>query len=199
MITIDLPRDVPRSARAAYFAACLLMDDAGEVPGGMAELHRVLGHDEPARTRQAVRLCEEHYLLWRKGAIAGGPQRLFVVVHRPKEAGCQNCGKPTRGARHCPTCRQAHRADLAWRLDAVHLAVRNLATLGEPKPASVAVAVKRPLFPRVDDESKGGAVVPWLLSQGLLGEEWQRALAEVMGDSRRAAQMVREMRVGGDR
>lgn len=184
--------------RRAYATAAVLADETGEVAGGLVALRQALGLDSRSNVQRAVALAEEHGLLRRDPAARGGRNRIrrLFVVQRVSAASCANCGKP--GAKLCPTCKQGLRSDLAWRMRAVELAVRNLATLGEVKPASVAVAVRQPLFPSTDDEQDGQAVVPYLLSLGLLGDEWQRALAEVVG-GRRAAQMVRDLRDTGRR
>lgn len=191
---VSLPRDVPACARRAYVTAAHLADAAGEVPRGMVGLQEALGLDDRRSVQRAVSLAERHGLLRREDRNVGGRhriRRLFVV--RRIEGGCRNCGKP--GQVLCPTCKQGLRSDLVWRLEAVELAVRNLATHGEVKPASVAVAVRQPLFPQLDDEQDGQAVVPYLLAMGLLGPEWLRALAEVVGATR-AAQMVRDLKPG---
>lgn len=155
----------------------------------MGGLRVALGLDSPATTRRAVALAEQHGLLRRSPDRSG---RLFVV--RRADGGCRNCGRATN-QQWCPTCKQGLRGDLAWRLQAVELAVRNLAMHNECKPASIAVAVRQPLFPQPDEEQDGQAVVPYLLAMGLLGPDWMRALAEVVGATR-AAQMVRDLTPG---
>lgn len=185
---VSIPRDVPACARRAYLTAANLADETGEVPRGVAGLQVALGLDSSGPVYRAVAFAEEHRLLRRLRDRSG---RLFVV--RRVEGGCRNCGTP--GQALCPTCKQGLRSDLVWRHRAVELAVRNLATHGEVKPASVAVAVRQPLFPQLDDEQDGQAVVPYLLAMGLLGPEWLRALAEVVGATR-AAQMVRDLKPG---
>jgi hypothetical protein len=193
-VPVEIPRDTPASARRAYATALLLADETGEVPGGMGTLRRAMGIDSTHGVRVSVAKAEAFGLLRRVGVGGGRRPRLFVAA-RFAPTGCENCGgEVTHTNRHCPRCKQHLRADRSWRLVAVELAVRNLQLHGEVKPASIAVATGVRLFPSRDVEGVCSAVVPWLLSQGLLGEEWQRALAEVLGDSRRAAQMVREMR-----
>lgn len=189
---VNLSRDIPACARRAYVTAAQLANEAGEVVGGINALRIAMGLDARSNAARAVAIAEHHGLLRRDDIGRGGRhrvRRLFVV--RRVEGGCRNCGTP--GQALCPTCKQGLRSDLVWRHRAVELAVRNLATHGEVRPASVAVAVRQPLFPQQDEEQDGQAVVPYLLAMGLLGPEWQRALAEVVG-STRAAQMVRDMR-----
>lgn len=74
-------RDVPRSVQHAVLAALDLVDDNGEVVGGMPALQAALGHDSPSSTRAVVALAERHKLLRRKGDIGHGSRRVFVAKH----------------------------------------------------------------------------------------------------------------------
>lgn len=76
------PRDVPRCVQHAVLAALDLVDESGEVVGGMAALQTALNHDSPRATRGVVAAAEEWGLLKRKGAIGHGTRRVFVVEAR---------------------------------------------------------------------------------------------------------------------
>lgn len=77
---------------------------------------------------------------------------------------------------------QAFRVDRAWQMEATRLAVRHIAERGKVDPPSIAVAVNRPLWKQSrDDDNQSGAVVPFLLAQGFIGDDWRAALKEVLG------------------
>lgn len=61
------PRDVPRCVQHAVLAALDLVDDSGEVVGGMAGLQAALNHDCASSTRRAVSLAEQWGYLRRTG------------------------------------------------------------------------------------------------------------------------------------
>jgi hypothetical protein len=165
-MTLQFGRDVPRCAQQAVRAALELVDEKGEVVGGMSGLQTALGHDSPAVTRRAVSLAEQHGLMRRVGPIGHGQRRVFVVEARLNVGGCSTpgCDRPPRG-RWCVTCRQVHRADREWGHRAVEMAVAGVT------PNVIAVTVSRPLFPDV---------VFHLLSEvpALVSDDWRSAFAE---------------------
>lgn len=74
-------RDVPRSVQHAVLAALDLVDDSGEVRGGMPALQAALNHDDASATRRVVAEAERWKLLKRKGAVGHGARRVVVVGH----------------------------------------------------------------------------------------------------------------------
>lgn len=157
-------RDVPRCAQFAVLAALDLVDETGEVVGGMPALQTALGHDSPAVTRRAVSLAEQHGLMRRVGPIGHGQRRVFVVEARLNVGGCSTpgCDRPPRG-RWCVTCRQVHRTDRLWQHRAVEMAVAGASL------SVIAVAVGHPT-----DE-----VVKLLLREvpALVDETWRERFA----------------------
>jgi len=141
--TSCFPRNTPRAVQGAVRAALELVDEHGEVVGGMAALQVALGHDSPSATRAVVSQAEGQGLMRRTGPIGHGPRRVFVVEARLNTGACETgCGRAARG-RWCPSCRQAHRADREWGHRAVEMAVTG------SSPAAIASALSRPLYPDV--------------------------------------------------
>lgn len=164
-------RDVPRSVQHAVRAALDLVDDKGEVTGGMAALQQALGHDSPSATREAVAQAEAWGFMRRVGAVGHGTRRVFLVVARLKSGACATagCAREATG-RWCRTCRQIWREDRAWQPRAVEMAV------AKSSPAVIARALNRPLWPEDGDNG----VVAYLLGEApaLVSEEWRAALRE---------------------
>ena len=73
------PRDVPRCAQHAVLAALDLVDENGDVVGGMAGLQAALGHDSASSTRHAVSLAEHWGYLRRTGYERQGNRGVRVV------------------------------------------------------------------------------------------------------------------------
>jgi hypothetical protein len=92
--------------------------------------------------------------------------------------GCEVCGAPAKGTgRWCARCKQVEgRDDRAWQVKALELYDAGVS------PTRIAVRLQRPMYvaPLADDgrEMRGGAVVPFLLFKGRLGDEWARRLKE---------------------
>lgn len=165
------PRDVPRSVQHAVRAALDLVDERGEVKGGMVALQEALGHDSPSATRTAVAQAEAWGYLRRTGPVGHGSRRLFLVVARLKSDACatDGCSRPAVG-RWCRVCRQIWREDRGWQPRAVEMAV------AKSSPAVIARALNRPLWPEDGDNG----VVAYLLGEvpALVPEEWRDALRE---------------------
>lgn len=165
------PRDVPRSVQHAVRAALDLVDERGEVKGGMTALQEALGHDSPRATREAVAQAEAWGYLRRTGPIGHGSRRLFLVVARLNPAACatDGCDRPAVG-RWCRVCRQIWREDRGWQPRAVEMAV------AKSSPAVIARALNRPLWPEDGDNG----VVAYLLGEvpALVPKEWRDALRE---------------------
>ena len=75
-------RDVPRAVQHCVLAALDLIDETGEVVGGMKALQLALNHDSARATRGVVAAAEAWGFLKRKDAIGHGPRRVFVVEAR---------------------------------------------------------------------------------------------------------------------
>ena len=166
------PRDVPRAVQAAVRAALELVDDAGEVVGGLPALQVALGHDSASATRRVVGEAEALGYMRRVGPIGHGERRVFVVEARLKSGGVcgvPGCDRPAVG-KWCPTCRQVRREDRAWWARAVEMCVA-----GESPPA-ISSTLKQPLWP--DDDSNGVVFHLWSECPALLGDDWKAALRE---------------------
>jgi len=158
-------RNVPRSVQHAVRAALEMVDDTGEVTGGMHALQAALGHDSPSATREAVAQAEAWGFMRRTGPIGHGTRRLFVVVARLKDGACATPGcerLPTTSGR-CRLCSSVERADRTWRSRVIEMGVAGMS------PPLIAAHVQRPTFPDV---------VAVLLGEGLLGSEWAERMRE---------------------
>lgn len=178
---IHFAANVPQAARHAVRCALELVDERGEVVGGMRALQAAMGHAALSSTRDAVAAAEAHGLMRRRGASWG--RRVFVVVSRVfSGAMCSTPGcrrSVSANADRCPRCANIERVDREWRYVAVELAVSG------KTPAAIAAHVARPLFPDV---------VGALLAERLLGDEWARAFTEATGrkpDATRAERVRR--------
>lgn len=164
-------RDVPRSVQHAVRAALDLVDEKGEVQGGMPALQQALGHDSPSATRTVVAQAEAWGFLRRTGPVGHGGRRVFLVEARLKSGACATpgCDREATG-RWCRTCRQIWREDRAWQPRAVEMAVAG------SSPAVIARALNRPLWPEDGDNG----VVAYLLGEvpALVQDDWRDALRE---------------------
>jgi hypothetical protein len=169
------PSQMPRRVRHVVLAGLCLCDDVGEVRGGMAALHGLLGNCSSSGTRQAVRDAEGWGWMRRKGGA------LFVVVARLNPAGsCETgCGRPSVAAaggqgplrhqwRWCAVCRQAMRHDRRWGRQAVEMLVAG------KSPMLIGAALHQPVFPTEDSHG----VLIELLQEAphLVDDEWREAL-----------------------
>lgn len=173
-------RDVPRSVQHAVRAALDLVDEKGEVQGGMPALQQALGHDSPSATRTVVAQAEAWGFLRRTGPVGHGARRVFLVEARLKSGACATpgCDREVRGdkrpdrprSRWCRTCRQIWREDRAWQPRAVEMCVAG------SSPAIIARALNRPLWPEDGDNG----VVAYLLGEvpALVSADWRAALKE---------------------
>jgi hypothetical protein len=181
---MKLPRDMPRRARLVLFAALAVVDDlTREVAGGFAELQRLTGIDTRQKLSRNLQWLELAGFVRRGGQPVG--TRIFVRdVALLARAGrtCRGCTRvlpqSTRNSgRWCDGCRQTlGRVDRAWMPRAIALAVEG------KTPPEIAAIVHWPLW-RPPDEHAGqaSAVVPLLLAEGLVGEEWREALEHAVG------------------
>ena len=158
-------RDVPRAVQHAVRAALELVDDTGEVAGGMVALQAALGHDSPSATRESVAQAEAWGLMRRTGPVGHGVRRVFVVVARLKSGACSTpgCEKDPTSSGRCRLCSSVERADRTWRSRVIEMSVAGMS------PPTIAAHVQRPTFPDV---------VTVLLGEGLLGPEWAERMRE---------------------
>lgn len=174
--SLCLDKGVTRRERLVLFAACVACDpETGEVSGGKHTIGKLTDIADRKHLRETLRLLEN------RGLIRRIRTRLFVVLGRlsppPPSGRCEGCQEPlpasVRGAqRWCESCRQVlGRKDRAWQPKAITLLVEG------KSPPEIALAVRRPLWrSSVEDDNQATAVVPFLLREGLLGEEWREWL-----------------------
>lgn len=188
-VVIDLekvPIELSRRGLLALFASGNLADrQTGEVRGGVWGLVEVLDQLYTS-IDGAVAECESHHLLRRLGSRSEG-KRLFVSFQlfsppsRNNARTCEGCLKElpesTRNsARWCDDCRQTlGRVDRAWQSKAIALVVAG------KEPSEISQALRQPLWVRDVEDNQTSAVVPFLLAEGLIGDEWRDALEEVVG------------------
>jgi hypothetical protein len=144
---------------------------------------------QPAAIRRALKEVKHEglahtYLVVHKGKQGRGGLRVVLNVSGiPWVAGlCATCGKGTNGTgRWCAEHKQKEgRHDRKWQVAAEYLL-----EVGHP-PITIASILRRPFLVASNEDGRsanGGAVVPYLLGQGLLGPEWSEALrAAAMGN-----------------
>lgn len=179
-----------RRERLALFAALLLCDEHAshprEVQGGMRELRRLTSSMEPEHFRKTVQMLERRGYLRRYRSKVGTRfrTRIFVAytvfLHGDSARRCENCLEALpltlrSAARWCDGCRQTvGRSDRAWQIKAIDLCVEG------KSPTEIRTALKRPLWRAPDSDNQSSAIVPFLLSEGLLGEQWREALRRAL-------------------
>jgi hypothetical protein len=187
---------MPRSARTAILAACLICEESGEVPGGLKALHACLGHDAEESTLRAVQQAESWGYLKRP---LKPPGALVVVLSRLVPDTCGTCGRPgiQRGHRkardgkppECHHCRQnLARSDRAWRglaLQTWAAAKAQGLTEGQTLHRVQAMTGIR-LYGSTDSEIKAGeqikpGLVAWMVEEGLLDAKWLTYAARTRG------------------
>ena len=194
-----IPRQVPRSARAAIIVGGYLADSAGEVPEGVHGLHGALGNDAVASTWKAVREAQAWKLMTASGHHGPIRSDLWVMLAKLQADACDLCGKPgillgrvrrKRGERpRCRACYQMAREDRgAWRERALQVWVtsKGLGLTEAQTVYRIARTLKLPLYPSPGEDPGTQAIVPWLVSQRLVAPEWAtfaaRASAGVVVD-----------------
>lgn len=189
---IALPSDLTRREShvlfAAWIAALIDNPDTGEVPGGRATLAAMTNVSNVERQREIIRELCRRGLLVRVGRRLYCARTPFQASNAPFSGGVSRCSScdalqpPNRlNMRLCPRCRQAERKDRQWQSGALKMAVKQIADKGAADPRAISIACGRPLWRPLDEDDQGGAVVPFLLSHKLIGEEWLAALREALG------------------
>lgn len=183
MSTFVLPPNLPDGVPLLLFAAFTVCDDTGRVepegepPSSIATLMRLTRHDD-STIRRNLRALEQHGLASRTAPAPGRGVVVRIHLERLKvRDGCQVCGSPARGTgRWCARCKQVlGRDDRAWQIRALELHGEGMS------PPRIAAVLNRPLFVASADDGRdpnGGAVVPYLLGQGLLAASWAERLRE---------------------
>lgn len=176
-----LPRDLPRSGRFAYFAARLLVDDVEPtrwrtIPGGIASLTKLLGHDAGSSTRRAVMACIKHGVMERIGDI-NHPRSMILVDTAVQMDGasaktrefCRACGESAE-QRLCPLCKQGPlgRSDRSWQSIATQMVIHQVATSKRVDVLSIHMRTNAPLWRELDVnglpvQGGGSAIVPFVL------------------------------------
>lgn len=150
---------------------------SGSPPSALRTLCTLTGKQR-ANVRRALLELRAHGIVVTSRAGVHGPLRIHVVRSAVAAIGvlCVTCTRPTRGAgRWCPDCKQKYRSDRAWQQDA-----EQLHRAGH-SPLTIAGKLDRPMYVASAEDGRnanGGAVVPYLIGKGLLGEEWAERLRE---------------------
>lgn len=183
------PNQLPRRARWLLRDMEGIIDHEGAIPlrgrppSALTTLVDETGNDE-RNIRAALRELETAQLVitYREkgnGVHGEGTLRIKVIGHVRVENTCEECSTATSGTgRWCERCKQVFRADREWQLVA-----RFLCRTRGLEPSRIASIVGRPLFVASQDDGRGangGAVVPYLLGQRLLGQEWMERLREAL-------------------
>lgn len=194
MVDRRIPLDVSRAARLILAYCWLVSDDEGNVelwgspPSALTTLMECTGHQRRAVYEGLRELHDKGHALvryrGRDGVVfdePGGSRVLVVkVLAEPPASGiCEQCSRKTKGTgRWCADCKQTvGRSDRAWQVAALELH-----KLGY-EPARIAAILDRPLFAASANDGRsanGGAVVPFLISKGMLGEEWRERLRNAL-------------------
>lgn len=194
MVDRRIPLDVSRSARLILAYCWLVSDDDAEVelwgspPSALTTLMECTGHQRKSVWEALRELHEKGHVLvryrTRDGALVdehGGGNVLTVKVlaEPPASSVCDACSRKTKGTgRWCADCKQTvGRADRSWQVAALELL-----KLGY-EPTRIASILDRPLFAASANDGRnanGGAVVPFLISKGMLGEEWRERLRNAL-------------------
>lgn len=188
MSTFTLPCNLTARARTTLFAALTVCGDDGEIPpegappSVVTTLRRLRGINKREHIIGGLRDLEAEGLatVWRQW------RSLHAKIHlgklRPRD-GCQYCGSLARGTgKWCARCKQIlGRDDRAWQIRALELHDTG------SSPRVIAVILDKPMWVGAIEDGLGRsqAVVPYLLSKGVLGPEW----AERLRNATRGASM----------
>jgi hypothetical protein len=184
-----LPGQLPGRARRLLRELERLMGPTGAIParGAPASAMTTIVDEtdiDERNVRTALRQLEDAQLVItyrtpEAGQHGPGPLRINVLGSIRIENTCEECGAATQSTgRWCEACKQRFRSDREWQLCA-----RFLARSRGFEPGRIAAILDRPLYVASEQDGRsanGGAVVPYLLGQRLLGAEWMERLREAL-------------------
>jgi hypothetical protein len=187
--SLEIPSGLPRAWLTCLYAAIVVADETGEVPGGQSTLARMLDIADRNHLRGTIAELEALGYMVRFGRPKG--RRVAVVVTRllPRDPAtglrrCRNCPRPIRAIPNsttCGTCQAAiARHDRKWKPIAFQIWAD-----GQSKRESEATIVYRihaatnwPIWTRRDGgHAEWGAegIVDWMMRDGMISDPvWRR-------------------------